>query len=890
MHPTIAEIAPNAPGQLSHGEGSPLFNWLADEAWNNGEGFPAGTFAPDHGGYRDADHANVQVEHIHPWLDQYSVGGWTLLDGSPEIQQFIGYLRDQPLDPGSQVDDAAFEILAPFNRDHSKPLVVIIGMWPTRATPARLIDENDYGRYPGWLRLDGLVADDPEHPYAAVARPEAGPYLVRNPPAGYQVMFAYIVPRIFGRPMTFEMQRSIQLAKAIDLMLAQQAPSPLLPFNFDPNHPSHQSPAKMAVGGSFGGLTAQLAVLYHGNTFHAASAGAFTGSVRRTMGEQAAYDYIGRGTGMRLHDTSLNLADSLEWGFYLRQLGPGTDYFHASTLVRMRAGELRRPLVWTIGDEDTVSNGVDWLPYLSGTRGIDYRGVLAGPPVVAWTLVDRRGHGEGGTFELPIAGVPGQYADVHLELVPYAHQTRVNSPTVPPPTAPPPTGSADDGSESCYDFELARGRYLAPPGNPWLVRDDLFGTTGEGRTAGQGLGLGIDESLRSWLLPGDAEESLYAGTFDGIVTRYVRNAVTNELDVAAQSEPLGYGAWALAVGELGRSYDGYEGPVVVVGTRRAIHLLRATTLETLSTGPYLLDFEHEAPRRLQIAQVHSTGNARDIVFTTFHGHLMVLRNDLTLLTDLGEPGIVDFVVHDVEAARNLYAYASTSSKVPITLLSMRRHLVNVTLDIGVAQDGVPPPAQVHCWTEYQVGPPYDLGGLRRRRAAQGRGDVRDDEALGEPGDPLFRCAHAPAGDSRVSRRPHQRFLDGPPRHRVRAERPRHRGRLRRPPEELHLVVPEEWRRIRLATHIPARHPAGRAACGGSRRWLVATARGGRGVHDVRTRGLGRRADHRDRRGAGTTVRAAGAGNPGRLRAALLEHQPNARRHVGHGVAVLGVRG
>src|SRR5690606_26308384 len=120
-------------------------------------------------------------------------------------------------------------------------------------------------------------------------------------------------------------------------------------------------------------------------------------------------------------------------------------------------------------------------------------------------------------------------------------------------------------------------------------------------------------------------------------------------------------------------------------------------------GPYVLDFEHERPRRLQIAKVHSTGPERDIVFATFHGHLLVLKHDLTLLTDLGEPGIQDFVVHDDLS----YAHAHTTSDRPITLLSQRGHLFSVTLNDRNAAP-TSPPAELHCWTARIAGWGHDL--------------------------------------------------------------------------------------------------------------------------------------------------------------------------------------
>jgi hypothetical protein len=255
---------------------------LPDGTWNHGEGFPSGVFAPDHGAYHDFDHANVVIgvppvaSDIHsyadpnqtPWYWQpYATSGPT-----PQVQRFVGYLRPRSLGPitaSESVEDAAFEIFAPLTRDPSKTLVVYIATWATAGAPADSAGRPPASHvYPGYRLREGLVAKVNSQGNVLVGafeRPSNGVEFVMNPPAGHQVIWAYIVPRVFGRPLSFQMQRNIQLSRAIDRMLTEPAGSPFLPQTFDSLADSDRvnSTPKVILGGSFGGLVAQLAVLAH---------------------------------------------------------------------------------------------------------------------------------------------------------------------------------------------------------------------------------------------------------------------------------------------------------------------------------------------------------------------------------------------------------------------------------------------------------------------------------------------------------------------------------------------------------------------------------------------------------------------------------------------------
>ena len=667
---------------------------------------------PDHGGQLDGDHvAGLTIQQIHCytanqpqplWWHGYDPAG-----GAPIVQRFVGYLRPgAPYPPGARVEDAAFEIFAPLARDASRPLVVVIGAWSTFGAPldaplstSPLVQNlvPDRFKYPGHRRADGLVMSSEAAPNA-IARP--GPDLVNlvaQPPAGYQVIGAYIVPRTAGRPMVFEMQRYVQLAKAIDLVFAQPGGSPYLPEGFAT---IGTAMPKLIAGGSFGGLTSQAAVLRHPELFHGAGNGAFSGSVRRTMGEQFAWNLVGRRSGMGLDESSLSILDTLEWGSWYRQVG--WDYFNGSSSLRRRLGQQFRPIASLIGDEDTVTCGADWIPLLHGARGYVASGTAAasGTPGLGnaehhWTLVDRRCHAEGGEFINPLTGAPSSFPpDLERAFVPFVHQHWLATQSV---TVQAPAVVADDGSEDPYDALLARGIPASPPPSSLLQLDPAFGAGG--RTVGHGLCLGADESLKSAVV--DGATYVYAGDADGVVHRFALDAVTQSFVEQARSPSLGNGAFALEVAAL----DGSSSPVVVVGTHKHLFQLDALTLQPIpGRYRYLAEFERTRPRRIAVAELHAGAAGKEIVLTSFQGQLLVMDKLFNVLTDMGEPGIQDFVVHEDQSYGS---FATTSSAIPVTLLSQRGHLVNVTLNDQAAQPNAPP-AELHCWTPGQRGAPGDL--------------------------------------------------------------------------------------------------------------------------------------------------------------------------------------
>jgi hypothetical protein len=702
VHPHIAPVNGGVPPTHSQpASDMPMLNF-SDGVWNMGEGFRLGA-DEDHGGWASPDDAALEPGDIR------QVSGWQPFAGPPTstkpLQRFVGHLWPAALS-GQTVPvtaaESSFEVFAPQQFDPARPVLVVVVAWSTQGGPPASFG----GRfaYPGVRPADGLVPldwSDLTPPVDDIRRPGPDPILIHDhvPAGGPQLITIYMVTRTFGRPLTFACQRSVQAARVVDLMLSTPGSDPSHGFLHPPGFPVYGTPvevARMIAGASFGGLTAQVLLQTHPDVFHGAFVGSFSSSLRQVMGEQFSYEYICRRTGTAARATALELADSLEWPFALRQRG--FDYFNTSTTLRLRRGELRGPVHFLIGDEDTVATGTDFLPLLSGVR--DYREQFRDTASHhGFTVVDRRDH-QAGLFETPYSpnapsfAIERPAAEMAADVVSALPQTWVA-----------PTILADDGSEDPYDEYLDVGLHIpyAPSPNDLLEFDTAFGHAG--RSDGQGLTLGLDESLRVHDVPvtgSDPVRSIFVGSAEGVVTRFVPVTVDPslppELHVAASSASLGYGAWALAVGEVDSAHAGEE---VVVGVYRDVYVLDALTLSTVRS--VALGFEHTRPRRMQIAEVFPSLPGEEIVFVTFHGHLVVMDAQLQVVCDLGEPGIQDFVVH--KGAE--YAWADPVSKVPISILSHRGCVANITLKLQT-DPTLQQSADLHCWTTGMLGVGNDL--------------------------------------------------------------------------------------------------------------------------------------------------------------------------------------
>lgn len=713
----------NAPASYNQPPSTPQLN-VPDGIWNNGEGFRRSSLLDaNHGGHLGGAEPGVELTDI--FGVEETIGGtpgWKQIQYVDEhaggttrnLWHFVGYLRPGQLGPyptpapggPGTIEDAAFEIFLPDPIPSTTQIVLAIGAWATTGKPS--IADGGWHAYPGKARHDGLVKFGDQPPKVFRQCDPAFPALAAS--SGITVMYGYIIPRVFSRAAVFEVQRYRELREAMRQMLM----APSNNYRHPPQLPVMQlasnAPPCIIIGGSHGGFMSQAMCVRFPGEFQGAYAEVFGPSLRRVLADQFALHYFATRTGLQSYGGAYGPHETLEWGRACRLMdtspgSPGRDFFNLSTLVRHRRGELHGPFIWLQPDEDTIGHGTDSLPILTGTREYTPRWVSSSLPTLAFTTVDRRCH-ESGWHRTALngAGPAWEGRDDALELVPQALQEWT---AIVPPVPPRLT---DDGTEDSYAWVLDRA--LPPddvPGaNPPLFLDPTFGAgTTPGRSAGAGLALGRDESLRFADVPG-AGKSVFVGGADGVVTRFVLDTATKAFDVAAQSVPLGAFVTALAVGELN---DGHSGMEVVVGTKQHLFILDAATLAVLNHREMQGGFDHTWPRRIQIANVIDSPDypGQDIVMTTLMGHLLVFSSDDGLnfidMVDFGEPGIQDFAV--LEGQVNVGAH--TASVTPVLLLSLRGHTINVSLnDINNPLSRNPAPAEMQSWTDGEHGLPADL--------------------------------------------------------------------------------------------------------------------------------------------------------------------------------------
>jgi len=582
-------LPPNAFPNVVH---SPLFH-VADGVFNNGEspmGQQGGVYV-DHGGFLDLDDtltptlenaAGVGTVHrlINPNTTPASFEGWTNQSstipangpiaqiGPGNILRLRGYFRDLPLAAGTAVDDGAFEVIADPVFDPNRQTIIVIYSPGTIGYPP--LDQGrspEFGRFAYWgfdsfcglpgERLPPPPPPPPPPPEASYSAPIQNAYvsnsafLLKN--SGnilYNIVCARAVSRLLQRPMVHQVQRNLELVKAVQLILRSQDST---------WRPTGWSPLTADVpvvirGDSFGGYVAQVCATFFPNNFHGAFSTAMPISARRGFGgEQESWDYIMALSGFVNSGRGYNQEDLLHWGRLLWEYEESRNlqvpdplwnnwspFFHTSMTRLFRDGRLPRPVYFQVNDEDPTCTGTDSLSLFDGARSDHDHGFATAPNGVKvyWSVAKKRCH-DGGFCTTAINNVGTWDLNDHLfEFVAPVVQSFQNSATYLPPQ---PANDTED------PYAALRAPLFVQPVQPStpLTLDPTFGSTSmasvpanakraTGKLWGSGTFLGGRDSLKIYheSATNPNEDVVYAGSAEGVVTRFKVDPVTFEMRIS----------------------------------------------------------------------------------------------------------------------------------------------------------------------------------------------------------------------------------------------------------------------------------------------------------------------------------------------------------------------
>ena len=701
-------------------------------AWNHGEAATS-LLGSDHGGFLDWPDPGPMVlgTNVNPYIQpgQTQAEGWRthLLAGNFEVSRFRGYLRNSPMLPGQKVLDAAFEVIVPKVRNPALRTVLVISTPPT--FPGEIVNNSDgnppdigfrFG-YGGWRYHNGLERNAPptpgsfdpssnrEHFAAQIALLERNEELRQQGLAQYNVVSVRVMPLLVMRPARFQMQRNLEVVRAVQAMFADPGPtSPWRPATVEwQNLPLQETAPLTAVieGGSLGGAVSLWTAVLFPSDFHGAFSSGACASIRTWVGEQEAYRYITTMSGFNdgSHQAGsneiLHYASAL-WGGIEARAGAASvpvnwsPFFHVSSIRAWKDGWLKRPVFAIVSDEDYVAMGVDSIPWLSGVQKLVSSGVAQHPTTGVryfWSVSPKSSHfADQKSIPMPVmhqgpypvpssTWLPGPY-DYPKAVIAFLHQavqSRDQSPTMAYST---PT-SVVNRTLDPWDHVLQPSSAIGPQPSTPLKLGNFVGSGGGslgvtvdaaarrvGKSFGSGTHLGKADSSLVASLDGDA--AFYTGSAEGVVTRFVVDPQTEEFVPQAMSEPLGFGAWAMCQAQA----DGSAMKEILVGTERGLHVLHLIDLTTISSKRDL-PWELGRPRAMKSVNL-VPGGYDEIVFFSENGALAVYEvdpgNGFTPLAIYGEPGIVDMVVLG-EPYEGILSLA---------LLSDRGHVVHVEWDVA----------------------------------------------------------------------------------------------------------------------------------------------------------------------------------------------------------------
>lgn len=700
-------VAPIASGASIHATG-PWFK-VPNMVWDDGEN-PANI---DHGGCFDYDDTPLVLgTHVHryhapgsstpePWTTQLAT--LPAYGPTPEqsalVHRLRGYFAPAPLPSTTPVLEAAFELIATEWRP-GKPVVVCVSapatteFQPELGTPPDLgkFAYGGFGNHSGLAKLGNSSPPPPDKFYTKVGFAVRAQLSSLVGGGQYNLVCAQIEQRALGRNLTFHVQRCVQLSRGVRLMLRS---SQWLPPGWE-IVPAQTVIPVLVEGGSYGGYVAMTSVVLFPDDFHGAFAGGTPISVRSYISEQQSWTHLAALTGHGGRSgREFSLQDTLDYGRLLSQYRdwrlPGapawnhwSGFLHTSTVYAWSTGMLRRPVYFVFGDEDAVTTGTLSMAQVDGIVGYHDHGfrTVAGRPWFGWAIADRRCHPGG--FHRTASGLPTHVLEQDmLEFLPQVIAAAAIPETCPPPNPDPGAIDGTTNQDPC-EHALRIGPYTQPaPSSGALILDagfsvGAFDNNGSpvvqpaARRAGKSFGCG------TWLGGGDSllihGGSAYVGSAEGVVTRFLIDPMTHELEPQSMSQALGYGAWAMAMGDV----DGSPGDELVVATHRGVFVLDVGgpggTMPI--SDSMVLDWAHSRPHHMKLAQFEP-GQPKRIVFATELGDLVGLRVNGGSFSEAfryPEPGIVDFEFAGIVDNRACFV-----------LLSERGHLVTLGRDVTTGE-------------------------------------------------------------------------------------------------------------------------------------------------------------------------------------------------------------
>ena len=636
-HPTVAP--PSSTLLIDKSQLSVTFN-VPNMVWDHGEGS-----VKDVGGvlgHDDAAFAEI--------LDKVLFGPHEDSSWASSILRYVGHGRDV----GATKEEAAFEILVsalPPLKD-AEPLIVL-WMWPTIGAK-----DNNIHAYRGLPQapFHGLQGSTSSN---IVERPRpAEPLFADLASRNIQLYSVHFVGPWGGHPLGFEMQRAVQVLKTVRKVLARTSTPEMHRIAESVEVPC------LAAGSSYSSSLARLLPYHYPQLFHAGYSAAFPASMLRGKDDQTMHDCLVRLEGHALGGNGWSANSQFNFSHWAGQravLGNAAQhsFYGDSFFTRETSGEpYQRPIVFYYGDADVVTHATDFLaavhdvattlvPSSSGAGEVfspygKFR-TYSGGPEHSWMVLPMRCHSvEPLERYMPYTLPSGQataWPHTEMEAVKFAideclAEFALNRSVTTPPwtvTAPfPPTVSTNP-----HQHFLARGIYT-DTGAVAGTKPDLLTevpAVSMPTLTNCGVGLGIDDSMIV-----DSALGILTGSAEGIVSRVQPLTYV----VQAQSVELGYGVFALAVGEFDAARTGRE---VVAGSYGWIHVLDGTTLQVLrSLDLKALGWQYLDPRSLRAAELDGKSTGNEIVFFTKNDRVVILSSQLQILSAYFEPGILDLVL------------------------------------------------------------------------------------------------------------------------------------------------------------------------------------------------------------------------------------------------------